>query len=306
MEAATTGKNGSGSGGCSATGDCLLSGHDLCDGCLATIAPVSMPAPMPTTPIPTATTTATATATATETPLPQPLLQAIVGYYSTVVVCWIEGSHPSELSASPLFDGLVRRLTIEVEVNAPLRLSMAAVAACYTQSDQLHWPRDVDAVSYWTDTLKEASRSRMDRHLSLHASHLRQMASQAVEEASCSLPLGPPFLPTLSQSSDEVDLGQARAMDPLLIARLNLAIFAWADVSIEAYHQQLDEAILLVARRGLGRIADLSKLHSLETMGLRTLIWADICASLSRSARPYFRLRCGRPSEATDAFYPAE
>ena len=80
--------------------------------------------------------------------------ESIVGYYSTIITCWIEGSHPSNVSKSRLFEGIARSLVDKIEQQPFLRLSVASVAACYIGGDQLHWPEDLTLIQRWRAGLR--------------------------------------------------------------------------------------------------------------------------------------------------------
>ena len=165
-------------GPCEIVGDCLFSGRHLCSACSATASRL----------IGSETTTPSATGSAipshstaaldqralglsstllpaqqlSSTPLPslsaekrsQLVMEGLIGYYSTLITCWIEGCDAKGLEGSALFPRLLNFLLQHTQNVAPLRLSVAAVTATYVGGARLQWPPDVTAVHQWAWTLR--------------------------------------------------------------------------------------------------------------------------------------------------------
>lgn len=202
-----------GSSVCTFIGECILIGRQICTNCLSTIEPLFSPSdPTPNFQLPTPTSSVGASSIETRH---QPVMQSLIGYYSAVVTCWIEGCFPQQIANSTFFRDLVHYLLSNIDENEALRLSVAAVASGYIGGGQLQWPEDLIAIKRWTNTLRQdttelvdvtvsmtgqstaskrdlenangpdklARHTYIDRHLSKHAMVFYRMAKKAVEDA---------------------------------------------------------------------------------------------------------------------------
>lgn len=264
--------------------------------------------------------------------------ESILGYYGAVITCWVEGCHPSQIGRSRLFEGVVRSLFAQIDTRAYVRLSVAAVAACYIGGDQLRWPDDLSLIQRWSAGLRRDSlelprlqppapekwdrmsppgaptapgtsgvssgsdgqhpsvhtqqqqtlHQHLDRHLTSYSYHLRRMATQAVDDELNAVRAGPLTWP---DPEGKIGLEMVKRYDSLILAAMNLAIFDWAEVGIDAFFASLDEAIR-IAHLVLGGNRRLcwSKCHEVETLGTSMLVWADASAAIARGTRPYFIL----------------
>ncbi|PWN37669.1 uncharacterized protein FA14DRAFT_17386 [Meira miltonrushii] len=202
---------------CTFIGECILVGRQICTSCLSTIEPLFSPSdPTPNFQLPTPTSSVGGTsAFSPRESRHQPVMQSLIGYYSAVVTCWIEGCFPQDIANSSFFRDLVQYLISNIDENEALRLSVAAVASGYIGGGQLQWPEDLIAIKRWTNTLRQdttelvdvtvsmtgqstanrrdlenangpdklARHTYIDRHLSKHAMLFYRMAKRAVEEA---------------------------------------------------------------------------------------------------------------------------
>lgn len=316
---------------CTFIGECILLGRAICENCLSTIEPLFSPSdPTPHFQQPTPSSSSAASAfSPREAARHQPVMQSLIGYFSALVTCWVEGCYPQAIAESSFFRQLVQHLISTIDQDEALRLSVAAVASGYIGGGQLQWPEDLVAIQRWTETLRQdatelvdvttssssnqlpradmdsstgerlARHSYIDRHLSKHAMLFYRMAKRAVEEAvqrasrqpSSSFGLnGTRPLPP-SATDGYVDAEQMRCHNNLLLSTINLCIFSWAEMSIGTYYADFDMA-LQAAHTLFGgvRRVKIAHLNSMDTIGLAVVVWADTCAAIARGTRPYFEL----------------
>lgn len=315
---------------CTFIGECILVGRQICTSCLSTIEPLfspSDPAPSLQLPTPTSSVGASSSFSPRET-CHQPVMQSLIGYYSAVMTCWIEGCFPQEIANSSFFRDLVQYMLSNIDENEALRLSVAGVASGYIGGGQLQWPEDLIAIKRWTNTLRQdttelvdvtvtgqstankrdlenangcdklARHTYIDRHLSKHAMLFYRMAKRAVEDAIQRASREPTRHYGMNgarrnddEISDYIDPSLAKKYNNILIATANLCIFSWAEMSIETYYGDFD-LVLQAAHTLFGGIrrVKVAYLNSLDTIGLAIVCWADTCASIARGTRPYFEI----------------
>lgn len=152
---------------CEIVGDCLFFGHNLCASCSAVASRLMQPdlaqlaaldadlvqvQPMPSlyTP-PMGSRHGSPAADHAKSKL---VMESLIGYYSTLITCWVQGCDVRGIEASTLFRRLVPYLLESVDRHPPLRLSIAAVTAGYVGGARLTWPKDVVAIHQWANTLR--------------------------------------------------------------------------------------------------------------------------------------------------------
>lgn len=270
--------------------------------------------------------------------------ESILGYYGAVITCWVEGCHPSQIGRSRLFEGIVRSLFTQIDTSAYLRLSVAAVAACYIGGDQLRWPEDLTLIQRWSAGLRcdslelpqlqppppssqderdshssstshHASKNaghqgpslhtqqtlhqHLDRHLTSYSYHLRRMATQALDEELNAIRQGP--LNSWPNADGKISADSLKRYDSLIVAAMNLAIFNWAEVGLDAYFSSLNEAIQIVHTiLGGRRRLCWSQCHDIDALGLSMLVWADTSAAIARGTEPFFIIEVDESSQSPD------
>ncbi|TKY85879.1 hypothetical protein EX895_005420 [Sporisorium graminicola] len=156
---------------CEIVGDCLFSGHHLCASCSAVASRLMQPdpaqlaaldadlvqvQPMPSlyTPMGSRQQSPAASDAPADNAKSKLVMESLIGYYSTLITCWVQGCDVRGIEASTLFRRLVPYLLESVDRHPPLRLSIAAVTAGYVGGARLTWPKDVVAIHQWANTLR--------------------------------------------------------------------------------------------------------------------------------------------------------
>ncbi|CBQ73158.1 conserved hypothetical protein [Sporisorium reilianum SRZ2] len=156
---------------CEIVGDCLFSGHHLCASCSAVASRLMQPDPaqlaaldadlVQVQPMPSLYTSMgsrhhspAAPDTHADKAKSKLVMESLIGYYSTLITCWVQGCDVRGIEASTLFRRLVPYLLDSVDRHPPLRLSIAAVTAGYVGGARLTWPKDVVAIHQWAKTLR--------------------------------------------------------------------------------------------------------------------------------------------------------
>lgn len=158
---------------CEIVGDCLFSGHTLCASCSAVASRLMEPdpaqlaaldadlvqvqaQPMPSlyTPMGSRHHSPVAPDAHADNAKSKLVMESLIGYYSTLITCWVQGCNVRGIETSTLFRRLVPYLLESVDRRPPLRLSIAAVTAGYVGGARLTWPKDVVAIHRWANTLR--------------------------------------------------------------------------------------------------------------------------------------------------------
>lgn len=352
---------------CEIVGDCLFSGHHLCASCSAVANRLMQPdpaqlaaldadlvqvQPMPSlsTPMgsrqtsPEASSAHTAYQASAKSRL---VMESLIGYYSTLITCWVQGCDVRGIETSTLFRQLVPYLLDSVDRHAPLRLSIAAVTAGYVGGARLTWPKDVVAIHQWANTLRAdrtsiadcvkanlnfsfpgtpdtiwsaspgaslsseshtagvtslspANAERLKRASSTHATlddllvgqaqTLKQLALRSLEQAvsdyraKTTRALGVSF-------TEKGFLAECVAVNPLLMAALNIAIYAFAEEGMQSYFEEAARMRSLIdTLLGSFPPVDLSKLTSHQHLGFRTYVWCDVTTAIACGTRPHLQL----------------
>lgn len=252
---------------CTFIGECILVGRQICTSCLSTIEPLFSPSdPTPNFRLPTpASSVGGTSAFSPRESRHQPVMQSLIGYYSAVVTCWIEGCFPQEIANSTFFRDLVQYLISNIDENEALRLSVAGVASGYIGGGQLQWPEDLIAIKRWTNTLRQdttelvdvtvsmtgqstanrrdlesangpdklARHTYIDRHLSKHAMLFYRMAKRAVEDAIQRASREPSqFYHTNGTRSGSANDTSSEYVDPSLAKKYNSILVATVNLCI--------------------------------------------------------------------------
>lgn len=351
---------------CEIVGDCLFSGHHLCASCSAVANRLMQPdpaqlaaldadlvqvAPMPSLSTPTGSRhhspaldghPDTHAATHHANAKSRLVMESLIGYYSTLIVCWVQGCDVRGLEASTLFRQLVPYLLESVDKHPPLRLSIAAVTAGYVGGARLTWPKDVVAIHQWANTLRAdrtsiadcvkagltlgfagtpetiwsaspagslaseahalspANAERLRRASSTHATlddllvgqaqTLKQLAVRSLEQAvadyqaKTTRAMGVSF-------TEKGFLAECVHVNPLLMAALNLAIYAFAEEGMASYFEEAARMRgLIETLLGSFPPVNLSLLTSHEHLGFRTYVWSDVTTAIACGTRPHLQL----------------
>lgn len=301
---------------CSIIGKCILLGQPICQTCLASI----QPALSPSDPQPDFSISASFPSTF-DTSRHKPVLHCLIGYYAVVITCWVEGCHPHSIVHSIFFKELVQYLFARIDHDEGLRLSIACCASGYIGGGQLSWPEDLKAIQEWTEILRNgatelvdvattssapasrplddgtdrlARHSYLDRHLSRHARYLYRMASRSIDstvQLSLQAPNSILVDPSSRSASAHIQASRMRQYNNLLLSAMSQAIFSWAELSIESYYEDFDQALQIVNTvfGGVRRVK-LKSLMTVDTLGFAIVVWADVSAALARGTTPYFYL----------------
>ncbi|KIS69433.1 uncharacterized protein UMAG_02765 [Mycosarcoma maydis] len=348
---------------CEIVGDCLFSGHHLCTSCSAVANRLMQPDPaqlaaldadlVQVQPMPSLSTpmgsrprtpeAGSASATYHANAKSRLVMESLIGYYSTLITCWVQGCDVRGIEASSLFRQLVPYLLDSVDRHTPLRLSIAAVTAGYVGGARLTWPKDVVAIHQWANTLRSdrtsiadcvkanlsfssfpgspdtiwsaspgtsissevhglspANVERLKRASSTHATlddllvgqaqTLKQLALRSLEQAvsdycaKTTRVLGVSF-------TEKGFLAECVQVNPLLMAALNIAIYAFAEEGMQSYFEEAARMRSLIdTLLGSFPPVNLSKLTSHEHLGFRTYVWSDVTTAIACGTRPHLQL----------------
>ncbi|EST05428.1 Zn(2)-C6 fungal-type DNA-binding domain protein [Kalmanozyma brasiliensis GHG001] len=348
---------------CEIVGDCLFSGHHLCASCSAVANRLMQPDPAalaaldadlvqvaPSLSTPTGSRhhspaldgyTDTHAAAHHANAKSRLVMESLIGYYSTLIVCWVQGCDVRGLEASTLFRQLVPYLLDSVDKHPPLRLSIAAVTAGYVGGARLTWPKDVVAIHQWANTLRAdrtsiadcvkanltfgfpgtpdtiwsaspgsephgkgalspANVERLRRASSTHATlddllvgqaqTLKHLAVRSLEQAvadykaKTTRAMGVSF-------TEKGFIAECVHVNPLLMASLNIAIYAFAEEGMTSYFEEAARMRgLIETLLGSFPPVNLSKLTSHEHLGFRTYVWSDVTTAIACGTRPHLQL----------------
>ncbi|KAJ9479000.1 Zn(2)-C6 fungal-type domain-containing protein [Pseudozyma hubeiensis] len=349
---------------CEIVGDCLFSGHHLCASCSAVANRLMQPDPaqlaaldadlVQVQPMPSLSTPMASrhhspeasnanTSSHAATAKSRLVMESLIGYYSTLITCWVQGCDVRGIENSTLFRQLVPYLLDSVDRHTPLRLSIAAVTAGYVGGARLTWPKDVVAIHQWANTLRAdrtsiadcvkanlnfsfpgtpdtiwtgspagslsseplsalspANAERLKRASTTHATlddllvgqaqTLKQLSVRSLEQAvsdycaKTTRAMGVSF-------TEKGFLAECVRVNPLLMAALNIAIYAFAEEGMQSYFEEAARMRgLIETLLGSFPPVDLGKLTSHEHLGFRTYVWSDVTTAIACGTRPHLQL----------------
>lgn len=95
-------------------------------------------------------------------------------------------------------------------------------------------------------------------------------------------------------------LAELKQVNPVLLAAMNIAIYAFAEEGMESYFEEAARMRALIdTLLGAFPPVDLAKLVSHELLGFRTYVWSDVSTAIACGTRPHLQL--AKSTFATDA-----
>lgn len=244
--------------------------------------------------------------------------------------------HPSlRLSIAAVTAGYVggARLTWPKDVVAihqwanTLRADRTSIADCVKANLSFSFPTTPDTI--WSaspagslsdsqsgiSALSPANAERLKRASSTHATlddllvgqaqTLKQLAVRSLEQAvsdyraKTTRALGVSF-------TEKGFLTEIRSVNPLLLAAMNICIYAFAEEGMESYFEEAARMRNLIDML-LGSFppVNLSKLISHEQLGFRTYVWSDVSTAIACGTRPHLQLALSTFANDNDALSAA-
>ncbi|CCF53006.1 uncharacterized protein UHO2_03440 [Ustilago hordei] len=229
--------------------------------------------------------------------------------------------HPSlRLSIAALTAGYVggTRLTWPKDVVAihqwanTLRADRTSITDCVEANLSFPFPTTPDTI--WSaspanslsesqsgiSALSPANAERLKRASSTHATlddllvgqaqTLKHLAVRSLEQAVSDYRAK--FTRALGLSFTEKGfLAELRNANPLLLAAMNIAIYAFAEEGMESYFEEAARMRNLIdTLLGSFPPVNLSKLVSHEQLGFRTYVWSDVSTAIACGTRPHLQL----------------
>lgn len=244
----------------------------------------------------------------------------------------VDSNPPLRLSIAAVTAGYVggARLTWPKDVVAihqwanTLRADRTSIADCVKANLSFAFPSTPDTI--WSaspggslsseahagvSALSPANAERLKRASSTHATlddlligqaqTLKHLAVRSLEQAvsdyrsKTTRALGVSF-------TEKGFLAECTRVNPLLLAAMNIAIYAFAEEGMESYFEEAARMRSLIdTLLGSFPPVNLSKLTSHEQLGFRTYVWSDVSTAIACGTRPHLQLATSTFTSDTDA-----